>query len=943
MSTFHRFLLSIAIVLLFVTPLFSQPQTALAQQPTPNCTPVAGAGGGCTPTPEPPTSTRPVLAIPTTPTGVILGIPSTSTATDEPFDIAVPIPSEGNPYTTPPMPFGARPTYTPSPTMVFAVEDPSLPDLSVYAIEVTQGIQDLDNSMPLIALRGTVLRVYTRTDSGTLGQVHGAIEAYRNGQKLAGGPVYSNNQPITARQSGPDRLVVDDTLNFFVPNGWRSGTVTYRVYVYAVHPNWPYWYEPNAQNNYFEVTVTYDKAIDLSVVFAPMHLHNFDADKIYTGQNFTYTFDQTAAQLAAYMMQFYPVTNLIPIYQSISTIFPKNHPQNKHENDWTLVENKSTSEMLTRIQWTRDNSGWLDDNFWYGMISPNLPWYWTIPPEDGGGTFTATGFSNGTVAMGQMFSTWSNATPWFMPGEATIVHEGGHNYGLGHYSCNGNEELGGPVVYYPYPAPNCALAEVDPEGFYGYVWYYHVWDHMSGPTVISNDPAAAAPNRGFPLMGYAQPQYSDPYTYCKVMDYLGVDCQPSSLGIPEASAGQVASLAPGQPFAQNQPVLPSYLQNVQEYLLVDGEVNQAEGAASFYHVFRTTEVEDNALESAMQREMHRNGEIHEHSHHGDEEQFTLSLEAADGAQLFSLPLINFGISAHVPPPNFPFTELVPFPEGLHYIRIRLGDAILSERIVSPNAPTVTLLNPVEGGELSAPLEVRWQAKDADGDELTYMLQYSPDGGDNWLLLATDISEAAATLSELTQLPGSENGVFRVTAMDGVNTGVAVSEVPFSAPNQPPAVTIVSPRPEASVETNGFVHFLGSAYDLEEGAVPEESLVWVSNLDGEFGRGFSFETNALSSGLHEITLNATDRQGATGSRVTYLYVDGNVVRPVPDEAEMDMVASILAGDLPEPLEQPAATSTPDAAQPAPPATAWLWIGLGIAALLAGLFLFMRRQK
>ena len=47
---------------------------------------------------------------------------------------------------------------------------------------------------------------------------------------------------------------------------------------------------------------------------------------------------------------------------------------------------------------------------------------------------------------------------------------------------------------------------------------------MSEPVVISNDPNESQPNRGFPLMGYETPRWSDPYHYCKLLNVYGVGC-----------------------------------------------------------------------------------------------------------------------------------------------------------------------------------------------------------------------------------------------------------------------------------------------------------------------------------------------------------------------------------------------------------------------------------
>ena len=57
-----------------------------------------------------------------------------------------------------------------------------------------------------------------------------------------------------------------------------------------------------------------------------------------------------------------------------------------------------------------------------------------------------------------------------------------------------------------------------------------------------------------------------------------------------------------------------------------------------------------------------------------------------------------------------------------------------------------------------------------------------------------------------------------------------------------------------------IQFIGSAYDLEDGELSGNSLVWSSDLDGQIGTGNNFTNNSLSEGTHQITLTATDTEG-----------------------------------------------------------------------------------
>jgi hypothetical protein len=82
-------------------------------------------------------------------------------------------------------------------------------------------------------------------------------------------------------------------------------------------------------------------------------------------------------------------------------------------------------------------------------------------------------------------------------------------------------------------------------------------------------------------------------------------------------------------------------------------------------------------------------------------------------------------------------------------------------------------------------------------------------------------------------------------------------------NSTPTVTIESPANGASFNSGELISFAGAASDLEDGGLTA-SLVWTSSINGEIGTGGSFSAN-LSDGNHTITAEATDSDGATGSR------------------------------------------------------------------------------
>jgi hypothetical protein len=166
--------------------------------------------------------------------------------------------------------------------------------------------------------------------------------------------------------------------------------------------------------------------------------------------------------------------------------------------------------------------------------------------------------------------------------------------------------------------------------------------------------------------------------------------------------------------------------------------------------------------------------------------------------------------------------------------------------------------------------VRWNGTDADGDALTYDIEYSTDGGASWQLLGTRLTGSEATLS-LERLPGSQQARFRVWATDGVNSATDASDGNFAVPAKSPIAGILAPNPGLRTTFGQLITFDGSAVDPEDGSLPDGSLAWSSNLAGPLGAGSLLQTSELITGTHKITLTAVDSQGLTGSATITVQV------------------------------------------------------------------------
>ncbi|MCB0073449.1 MAG: hypothetical protein KDE20_18395, partial [Caldilineaceae bacterium] len=156
----------------------------------------------------------------------------TATPTDTPTATEVPVDT-------------ATPTFTPTPTATLSPTPTATPrhDLTVDDIEVVQVVQCMDtsrgdagcadNSVPLVALKETAVRVYVALGDGplpTLSNVTAVLRGYSDGEELPDSPLSPFNRAIRAKNV-PQRDETGDTLNFRLPATWTIGTVTLEAHV----------------------------------------------------------------------------------------------------------------------------------------------------------------------------------------------------------------------------------------------------------------------------------------------------------------------------------------------------------------------------------------------------------------------------------------------------------------------------------------------------------------------------------------------------------------------------------------------------------------------------------------------------------------------------------------------------------------------------------------
>ena len=470
-----------------------------------------------------------------------LGTPVVSPLTEVPL---------GTPTATPDSAIQVEigPSATPSPMLSVEITD----------IEVTQGIQNLANDMPLVDGRETYVRVYVRalqTKGAPINNVAAVLCRVINGQPED--CFQADNGFVDALPSGGNRLILNDSFYFRLPPPWRTGTQTIQAGVL--------W---NVVNIAVEQrTLTFHETEPLNLMLLPLHFHDdFDPFKdeivYFYGEN-PFGFDSNysdAWDTVNNVRRFHPVSTinvdsvplpLEPLFHFCFTWPPPPFPPPPvlcasplALFEWKLLalvggEVKKTyssdDSLLLAIRALNNlYTDTMDDQIWLGMVPPEVFNNFHTGSCAGGAGWKFEAFS----VMEPVMRTDCHKRKWDFRAGAVTAHELGHSKGLHHVNCTpDDEDETGPDEDYPFTGnfnnvdgelkAVCSLSYVDDRGYYGFdvYWTYLQYDlefppeGQYEPIVISNSPEIA--EVGYPIMSYKKPRWIDPYHYCKLLGFYG--------------------------------------------------------------------------------------------------------------------------------------------------------------------------------------------------------------------------------------------------------------------------------------------------------------------------------------------------------------------------------------------------------------------------------------
>lgn len=690
--------------------------------------------------------------------------------------------------------------------------------VDLIAVEVNQASQSWKNTVDVIQNKTTYVRVFVQPKTATPVVVKARLRGFRSGSELSGSPLTALNPggQVTAQQNTASRRgTLGESLYFRLPTSWLTGDVT--LTAERVGGTFDCLDAAPPTANDCSATVTFVSTKTPQVKFVRVQWTDTSGN----------THQPTSAQvveLARRMRAIYPVANV-----SWTT------GQMTLSGTWNLATNAVQDNFIDTILSQLTTRRILDlcfsffgcDTLYYGV---------TVDAPVGG---MAKGIPS-TVSMGDMPRTA------FQYGRNRHAHEVAHSLGTVHAPyCGAVTGAAIPLAY------NTAV--------------------VGGRTVATLGPENLTENDrvwGLDSMN-PQPRVYDPLQTFEMMSYCGgTDARGTFRWISELTYEHVRSKTNALNF--DAPLMVT--QAGQEFLLIRGTINTTNNTVAFAPFQK--------LESSQTLPAPEPGD------------YILRVFNSSGAQIgadisfkpnplerdvnqpgttdSSPGLAQFAITVAVSTP-IAKAEILKTVPGT---KAQTDATSLGSVSASSNAPTVAVTYP-NGGETLVGDEVilRWSASDADGDTLTYSVQFSADSGTTWTTLATDVTKKTFLQIPMSQLQTTTTGLIRVTASDGFNSTTDASNAVFTVDNNPPTVTITGPSAGDLFSGVQTISFDGIAIDPKDGQLSGTSLQWSSSLDGALGSGTTLGKTAdtLTEGNHTITLTATNSGGKSGKATVNITV------------------------------------------------------------------------
>lgn len=714
-------------------------------------------------------------------------------------------------------------------------------DYRAVGLEAVQTVQDYNNSIPLVAYKGTIVRAYAQLVRNTTGlngfSPNAQLRGFLNGVELPISPIYPYSYGIvdTASDLPTLRGSLNRGFNFQLPDEWLAQPGSLRL-DFTLNPTGsvPETGVAPLANNTASATLTIVPPRRPCVVFKVLSSPTPNYDMFAPNSGFGAIVDRANSML--------PLDHLKTFFSPGSVVRPQFTIFGVKARSFDVPEgvNDALDELDDAQEDSHDPPG-CKDVHWAGMFPPDVK------------DFNGLGERPGNSLILRMDAVGSRGGVWgSIIGGHSLAHELGHNYGRKHIDqttsptgCGTNKPAGDWDVE-PGGQDPCTLGVTDLNQAAAPIGYDWLTDTLILPSASAD------------MMTYGSPRWASPFTWNALVGAIPAGL--ASLG-PSSGHGQVSLAA--VPAAANPPASPPIFR-------VTGTIYPARGKGTLLPAWQYPE---GTLDAAkVQRS------IDEASALGANAPYRLRLLGdPQAAPLLEYPVAVSSVSEGTSD-VLHFSQAVPFVEGVTKIELIAGGQVLAEVTAGGNAPLLQLDLP-EVDLADRTLKLTWTASDPDDDPLLFTTQFSNDNGVTWQAVQVRDPEPAAIVSTAL-LAGGDQCQLRVLATDGLHTAIQMTE-PFALPKQPPIIQINGLYDQQQFPATTPIAATAFAYDPDEGSLEPEKIQWtLSGPEPRTGKGVNFTLRSLPPGAYDISATAADSDGMTNSTTLHFQV-----RPIeiPDAA------------------------------------------------------------
>ncbi|HEU5098567.1 MAG TPA: CARDB domain-containing protein [Roseiflexaceae bacterium] len=300
------------------------------------------------------------------------------------------------------------------PSLVLVAPPPV--DLSIDGLEITQAVQTPNNSVPLVAGRPAIVRVYAKyTGTVAPGSVTLSLTGARDGVALE--PVTLGPRAISA---SPSRATYSSSFNLPLPASWLSGTVAMTATVDSDN----HVAEADETNNTTNATLAFNTVPALDIVIVPVRYTDIPSGVTYA--------PPTVDTISDFIRRTYPLNTLNVTFRST----PMNFVGDLSDpDDWG---NNAHTGLLDQVTTLKDTDligqgGINSPKVYYGLVSTGTSLSNTWLPFN-------SGFILGIGWIGTRVGAGLDIPASFgLPADITsdtAAHEIGHNLGRYHAPCD---------------------------------------------------------------------------------------------------------------------------------------------------------------------------------------------------------------------------------------------------------------------------------------------------------------------------------------------------------------------------------------------------------------------------------------------------------------------------------------------------------------------------